>query len=62
MYKLTLNSYTNSHTHTYTHPCKQLNLTTYLFHNYTLTHTYILTYAYEAKDQAPMQKEVTHSG
>jgi hypothetical protein len=27
-----------------------------------LTHTSILTYAYGAKDQAPVQKEITHSG
>ena len=67
---------THAHLFIYTFPFKpswvQLacNLTiTYLHtHMYTFsqihtyTHTSILTYAYGAKDQALVQKELTHSG
>ena len=49
-YILTI-TYLHTHLHTCIHP-----------HNYILTHTSILTYAYGAKDQAPVQKELTHSG
>lgn len=42
----------------------QLNTAYLLYHNYIRTHTHtyiILTYVYEVKDQAPVQKELTHS-
>jgi hypothetical protein len=46
--------------HIYTFPFKPVSLHTFSqFHTYTQS---ILTYAFGAKDQAPVQKEVTHSG
>ena len=40
----------------------QLGSAIYLSYNYILTHTSILTYAYDAKAQAPVKEEFTHSG
>ena len=44
-------SYTHIHIHTHTH-----THTHTLSHNYILTHTSILSYAYGVKDQALVQK------
>jgi hypothetical protein len=50
-----------SQLHNYTH-VYTLTMTYVHTHTHTHTHTSVLIYAHGAKDQAPVQKELTHSG
>lgn len=55
--------YTDLHMSIYSFPFAQVVLNLHPFSQlHTYTHISILTYAYGAKDQAPVQKELTHSG
>lgn len=57
-----INSYTYSHMRIYTFQFKPVRLS---LHSFSQLHTYthpFITYAFGAKDQALVQKDLTHSG